>query len=59
MLGRFHFLSERPIGFNHMACKMQAKYFIWCLPEEVIVFSREQEKLVLLDLGLYSIVLYL
>lgn len=38
-----------------MACKM---YFIWCLLEEVIVFPREQKKLVILDLGLYSIVLY-
>ena len=41
-----------------MACKMQAKYFIWCLPEEVIIFPRGQKKLVSLDLGLYSIVLY-
>lgn len=37
---------------------MQAKYFIWCLPEVVIVFPKGQEKLVILDLVRDSIVLF-
>lgn len=52
VLGRFHFLSEREraIGFNPMACKMQAEYFLWSLPEKVIVFPRGRGKIGYLEL---------
>lgn len=41
-----------------MAHAVQAKYFIWCLHEELIVFSKGLEKLVILALVRGSIVLY-
>lgn len=41
-----------------MAHKMQAKCFIWCLPEELRVFSKGLKKLVSLDVARDSTVLY-
>lgn len=42
-----------------MAHTMQARYYIWCLPEELIVFSKGPEKLVILDLARGNVVYFL
>ena len=56
--GDFISLQSWGIGFKSMTHKMQVKYFIWYLPEELIVFPKRARKMGYLRLCERQLVLY-